>query len=270
VVVNGDCLSSCAYDASNPCCGCCDNSTQTCHQIPEFATCCDPGEAFCGCLSFRAFCQGIVWGGSSASPFGTCYPTANLPSYSCGYMPAPNAWILCSIDQPVPCFASSFATPVCCGNDDTCTYNAATNLNECIAPVVCGGQTCLPGDGCCNTATPVCYNTTDTDCTTIPTGGNFLCPKGDLSCPVAAGVGCYDPSTSECAQNAAGAYYICPSGNQVCNDGCYDPSVYACAADGQGGYALCPAAAPLKCGQACYSSSSYCCSNGSLAPAGTC
>lgn len=269
-----DCLQSCyMYTQTSPCCGCCDNNTQTCHQIPELAACCNPGEGFCGCLSYRAFCEGFVWGGSSASTFGTCYDATNLPDYSCYYDPNPNVWILCSVDTPVPCVAQLYsATPICCEVGDACIYNQTSNQNQCIKPTTCGGQTCLVGDGCCDTitsATPVCYNTTTTDCTSIPTGGDFLCPKGYLACPVAAGVGCYDPQTSTCLQDSEENYFICPTGNELCNDGCYDPAVYACAPNGSGENTLCPAG-NFACGAACYLPSAYCCSAGNLQEAGTC
>lgn len=52
------CLASCS-GSDGHCCGCCDSSSgETCHQIPQQATCCAANQEFCGCLSARASCFG--------------------------------------------------------------------------------------------------------------------------------------------------------------------------------------------------------------------
>src|SRR4051794_3428010 len=98
-----ECTFSCAQnytfptDRPTPCCGCCPSSQ--CHEIPELTTCCPSNHSFCGCLSYRAFCVGGIFGSNTTtSPFGTCYDPSHADTGSCYYNPGPNMWIVCPMD----------------------------------------------------------------------------------------------------------------------------------------------------------------------------
>jgi len=202
------CLASCS-GSDGTCCGCCDSSAgQTCHQIPEQATCCSAGESFCGCLSARASCIGNVWGESLTvnEAFGLCYNPANYGE--CLYVPTANVFELCSTFAPKACFSYAYsnAMPVCCGAQDTCGFDTVNYKNTCIpppAPVTCGTATCyVQGDQCCEDKV--------------------------------SGYRCYDPTRYTCASNGLGGQSLCPSGTRACGNACYDPSLYCCSSSSNG------------------------------------
>jgi len=195
------CLENCLVSSENTqtdnCCGCC-GSTQSCHQIAEQAVCCDAGQSYCGCLSSRAFCDGDVWGSSTASSiWGVCY---NASAYNCLYNPGPNMWVLCptaTFPQTCAASSSSSALPVCCESASTCASGLATglgNINYCTG--TCGDLSCASGQGCC--------------------------------VDNATGHRCYDVTLDSCSADAAGGYTLCPLGYEGCAGACYNSTDYCC------------------------------------------
>jgi len=128
-----ECTNQCArnftlpHDRPTPCCGCC--SSASCHEIPEFTVCCQPNQAFCGCLSFRAFCSGTIYNSSAAqSAFGTCYNPSNPATATCSYAPDPNIWIVCPAGHSA-CPSHSFYS--CCSPGTVCTTTELDSVPVC-------------------------------------------------------------------------------------------------------------------------------------------
>lgn len=221
-----------------PCCNCCNStSSETCHEIAEFLTCCSATQAFCGCLSSRAFCLGGIFNSTEqVNTFGTCYDPTDPGTGTCCYDPSPNFWRVCPQGGTCCISASQMG---CCAADEECASTRAdpepicrkkgTNPSPSSSPSPregscqgCGTQSCcvdvVHGGLCFNPETHKCLTATPT--------GNVLCGLLDEAC----GSICFNPMTHKCV-TSGNSPVLCGREYEACGTACYDPSMYKCCSD---------------------------------------
>eukprot|EP01119_Soliformovum_irregulare_P016988 TRINITY_DN5004_c0_g1_i1.p1 TRINITY_DN5004_c0_g1~~TRINITY_DN5004_c0_g1_i1.p1 ORF type:complete len:168 (+),score=15.74 TRINITY_DN5004_c0_g1_i1:135-638(+) len=139
--------------------------------------------------------------------------------------------------------------------------------------LLCSDVPCPSKFECCpdQRSGPACFDPQEYRCTLNNLGQQVLCPTGYMSC----GESCYSPSTYCCLDGTLEQLAKCPAKTTAipevpasssaechkCNGECYDSATHDCTINDKGSEVLCPSKHE-SCGDACYSSSQYCCKEG--------
>jgi len=183
--VNMSCTAAYAPNDWQDGCPACCGGLSGCQTLTDVAIfCCENDGIYCGCYDADNCIENINGVISNRTvPYGTCYP---LNSYNC--ISNLNSYTLCDSENYNLCSLPNFAT--CCPKTSLCQYNITSDFTWCKPEAT--SCDCAPEESCCNDDFTGyrCYNSTLFDCPSNPiTGGNTLCPAGDLPC----GFQCYDP-----------------------------------------------------------------------------